>query len=107
MIDMPLMPWQSRFLTQLLAEDDQGHWASPEACLLVPRQNGKSYVLAARILAGLFLTGERLITYTAHRVDTGLEVFNLVDQLARSHPDLERMIKATTRTGGKETITMR
>lgn len=107
MINMPLMPWQERFLVQLLAENRLGHWAAPEACLLVPRQNGKSYVLAARILAGLFLTGEELITYTAHRVDTALEVFNLVDRLARSHPDLEAQIKSTVRTGGKETLHMR
>src|SRR6185312_1496954 len=104
---MPLLPWQSRFLDQMLAENDQGQWAANEVCLIVPRQNGKSYVLAARILAALFLTCEELITYTAHRVDTALEVFNLVDRLARTHPDLEKLIKSTTRTGGKETITMR
>src|SRR6185312_10924040 len=102
MIKLPLLPWQSRFLDQMLAENDQGQWAANEVCLIVPRQNGKSYVLAARILAALFLTGEELITYTAHRVDTALEVFNLVDRLARTHPDLEKLIKSTTRTGGKE-----
>jgi phage terminase large subunit-like protein len=107
MVGMPMLPWQSRFLDQMLAENDQGMWAASEVALIVPRQNGKSYVLAARILASLFLTGEDLITYTAHRVDTALEVFNLVDRLARSHPDLEKMMKSTTRTGGKETITMR
>ena len=106
MIDMPMLPWQSRFLDQMLAERADGRWAASEVCLIVPRQNGKSYVLAARILAGLFLTGEELITYTAHRVDTALEVFNLVDRLARSHPELRRLVKRTTRTGGKETVEM-
>jgi hypothetical protein len=106
MLDMPMLPWQTRYLQQMLGETATGTWAAPETCLIVPRQNGKSYLLAARILAGLFLVGEELITYTAHRVDTALEVFNLVDRLARSHPETRRQIKRTTRTGGKETLEM-
>lgn len=104
MLGMPLLPWQTRFLSQLFGENDQGKWAASEACLIVPRQNGKSYIMAARVLAGLFLLNEDLITYTAHRVDTALEVFNVVDRLARSHPSTARLIKRTARTGGKETL---
>jgi phage terminase large subunit-like protein len=104
MLGMPLYPWQRRFLVQLFAEDDHGKWAAPQACLIVPRQNGKSYLMAAVIMAKLFLFNEQLITFTAHRVDTALEVFNLVDQLARSHPATRKRILRTRRAGGKEAI---
>jgi phage terminase large subunit-like protein len=104
LLGMPMLPWQARYLTQMLGETTAGVWAAPECCLVVPRQNGKSHLLAARILAGLFLVGEELITYTAHRVDTALEIFNYVDRLARSHPDTKKQIRRTTRTGGKETL---
>jgi phage terminase large subunit-like protein len=104
MVGMPLLPWQERFLEQMLGETEAGSWAASEVGLLVPRQNGKSFLMAARILAGLFLVGESLITYTAHRVDTALEIFNLVDRLARSHPETKRRIRRTQRAQGKETI---
>lgn len=104
MLHMPLFPWQERFLAQLFSETAQGKWAAPQACLLVPRQNGKSYLMAAVVLAKLFLFGENLITFTAHRVDTALEVFNLVDQLARDCSATRKRILRTRRSGGKETI---
>lgn len=104
LVGMPLLPWQVRFLTQMLGETAEGTWAAPQVGLIVPRQNGKSYLLAARVLAGLFLVKEGLITYTAHRVDTALEVFNLVDRLARSSPEIKRRLKRTARAQGKECI---
>jgi phage terminase large subunit-like protein len=107
LVHMPMLPWQTRFLTQMLAETHAGRWAAPEVALIVPRQNGKSYVIAARVLVGLFLVGERLITYTAHRVDTALEVFNLVDQIILDCPETAALHKRTTRTGGKETIELK
>jgi phage terminase large subunit-like protein len=104
LVGMPMLPWQARFLQQMLGETSAGRWAAPEVGLVVPRQNGKTYVLAARVLVGLFLVGEELITYTAHRVDTALEVFNLVDRLIQNCPDTKALHKRTLRTQGKEAI---
>lgn len=61
-------------LEQALAEDRWGKWSAFEVGLDVPRQNGKSAILEARILAGLFLFDEPLIVYCSHLFDTSVEV---------------------------------
>jgi len=73
-VGLHLDPWQSLVLDHALAEDDAGKWSSFEVGLDVARQNGKSAVLEARILAGLFLFDEALIVYSAHLFDTSVEV---------------------------------
>lgn len=71
---MVLDPWQELCLEVALGEVD-GAWAAAEVGVLVPRQNGKGEILAARELAGLFVFDERLILHSAHEFKTAREAF--------------------------------
>lgn len=72
-----LKPWQRMILYKWMAleknADGRWIWANPEAGLLVPRQNGKSELLIARIVGGMIFLGEALI-YTAHSDKTVDEI---------------------------------
>jgi len=71
---MVLDPWQELCLDVALG-DIGGEWAATEVKLIVPRQNGKGEILAARELAGLFAFEEQLITHSAHEFKTAREAF--------------------------------
>lgn len=72
-----LLLWQRMVLYKWMAveQDAEGNWkwVNPEAGLLVPRQNGKSELLIARIIGGMIFLGEALI-YTAHSDKTVEEI---------------------------------
>jgi hypothetical protein len=71
---MVLDPWQELCLEVALG-DVGGEWAATEVGVIVPRQNGKGEILAARELAGLFVFHERLILHSAHEFKTAREHF--------------------------------
>lgn len=64
-----LLPWQKAIIYRWMAleqgDDGKWYWANPEAGLLVPRQNGKTEIIIARIIGGMIFMGEAII-YTAH-----------------------------------------
>lgn len=65
-----LLPWQKSIIYRWLAvywddEQERWLWSNPKAGLLVPRQNGKTEIIIARIIGGMIFMGEALI-YTAH-----------------------------------------
>lgn len=63
-----LLPWQKSILYRWMAVeliDGEWKWVNPECGLLVPRQNGKSELLIARIIGGMVFLGESIV-YTAH-----------------------------------------
>lgn len=72
-----LLPWQKAIIYRWLAvyENDEGKWmwSNPKAGLLVPRQNGKTEIIIARIIGGMVFMSEALI-YTAHSDKTVDEV---------------------------------
>ncbi len=63
------VPWEKAILYRWLAvhqdEDGSWKWSNPKAGLLVPRQNGKTEIIIARIIGGIIFMSEALI-YTAH-----------------------------------------
>ena len=67
------LQWQKSILRRWMARDDEDKWANQTAGLIVPRQNGKSWLAEARILGGMIFMGEHLI-YTAHQVSTVDEI---------------------------------
>lgn len=80
-------------------------WTSPEVGLELSRQNGKSLILYARALAGLFLFGSRLIIYSAHKGEAAMEAFGIIEDLIMSTPELKREVAGRpSRTNGKEQI---
>lgn len=73
-----LLPWQKAIVYRWLAvywseEEKRWKWSNPKAGLLVPRQNGKTEIIIARIIGGMIFMDEALI-YTAHSDKTVDEV---------------------------------
>lgn len=89
--------WQQHVLRVSLGERDDGKWSAFEVGLVVPRQNGKTEILAARMLAGLFLLDERLIVYSAHEFKAARETFYRVKSLVENCPSLMRRVKGGDR----------
>lgn len=92
-VGLHLDPWQQLVLDHALAEDDRGRWSAFEVGLCVPRQNGKSAVLEARILAGMFLFDEELIIYSAHLYDTATEVLRRLEGLIDGSEWMRKRVK--------------
>jgi len=78
-----LLPWQKAILYRWMAveKDDDGNWVwvNDDCGLLVPRQNGKTELLIARIIGGMIFLGEALI-YTAQSDKTVAEIKRRVQQ---------------------------
>lgn len=72
-----LLPWQKNILRRWMAliqdEDGRWIWANPDCGLSVPRQNGKTEIIIARIIGGVIFLNEALI-YTAHTDKTVTEI---------------------------------
>ncbi len=72
-----LLDWEKAIIYRWMAvyQDDEGNWmwSNPKAGLLVPRQNGKTEILIARVIGGMIFMNEALI-YTAHSDKTVDEV---------------------------------
>jgi len=91
-----LDPWEADVLRDSLNERDRsGRWSALEVGLVVPRQNGKGAIIEARQLAALFLTGDDVIIYSAHKFRTAKTMYRRIRDLIRNTPDLHRL------TGGK------
>lgn len=95
---------QRLLLDTLLAEDEHGHWAAFEACVICARQNLKTVALQALALADLFLLDAHLIVWTAHLFDTAQEAFRDLVNLVDGAPHLSRQVKHVHRARGDEGI---
>lgn len=99
-----LDPWQRYVLDHGLGERPDGKWAAREVACWVPRQNGKGAVIEARVLAGLFLFGERRILWSAHEYKTAQEGFLRIRELIQSAPDFDRLVKRYWEGSGEQGI---
>jgi hypothetical protein len=99
--------WQQHVLEIGLGERSDGSWAAMEVAVIVPRQNGKNEILAARELAGIVLFKDDLITHSAHRADTTLEQFRKMEQLAEELPEFRVLVKRISRVNGHEAIELK
>lgn len=81
MAKKPLEPWQRESVDLLMSYRADGRWACRNYCEWVARQNGKGGIGEARTLAGFFVLGEELITWTAHEYKTAHEAFRRIKKL--------------------------
>lgn len=102
-----LDPWQRLVLDKFLGYRRDGKWSCPTCLLVVPRQNGKGEVLVVRMLAGLFLFGEKLITYTAHEFKTAQEHFRRIATVVETTPELAAMVERIRYAHGSEGIELK
>lgn len=94
--------WQ-RLVFEACLGRQEGRWAAFECAVIVPRQNGKSLLLAVRELAGILCFGERLVIHSAHEWRTVAEQFRLTLDLVEGSP-LRRYLRRVRRTGGEECL---
>lgn len=99
---LTLDPWQQSILTDS-SRTVGGHWSAFEVAAIVPRQNGKSYLVVARALAGALLYGERLIIYSAHEYRTAQETWRLMRDICESD-HIGRYVKRIRMMAGGEVI---
>lgn len=99
-----LDPWQRFVLEHGLGERPDGKWAAREVACFVPRQNGKGAIIEARVLAGLFLFGERRILWSAHEYKTAQEGFLRIRELIQNAPDFDRLVKRYWEGSGEQGI---
>lgn len=100
----PLDPWQCDVMTDGLGEQADGQWAATEVALIVPRQNGKGTCLEAKGLHALYLSGSRLILWSAHEFKTAREGFLRVRDLITNCDDLRKRVRAVRVSHGEEGI---
>lgn len=81
-----------------------GKWAAFEAVVFTPRQNLKTEFCIARILAGLFVFGERYVVYSAHQVKTTSKTFRRLRRAIEQNPRLGGRIARVSNRIGAETI---
>ena len=86
------MPWQAMVIDDWLGLRADRRWAARDTGVAVGRQSGKSILGVLRILGGLYLLREELIVYTAHQVDTAMEIFERVVTLIEHNADLRRRL---------------
>lgn len=66
---MTLLPWQQLVLKRWLAEDEDGNFTNLDCGLSVPRQNGKTALIVARIIYGIIFRKAQGL-FTAQKQDT-------------------------------------
>lgn len=81
-----LLPWQKATLDEWLECDDAGRLTRKSCSLIVPRRNGKTALLLARMLFGLYVLGERRVNYTAQDNRTAFETFESMCDLVERGP---------------------
>jgi hypothetical protein len=106
-LKIDLMEWQKFALINTHKIKADGRWASPINCIVVARQNGKSFLQQIRILGGLFLWDEQLQIGSAHRLSTSLEQFRAMVQIIDGNDDLRKQVKKIRwQHGGEEIETL-
>jgi phage terminase large subunit-like protein len=103
-IGVEMMPWQKFALIHTHKVKPDGRWATPVNCIVVARQNGKSFLQQVRILGGLFLWKEPLQIGSAHRLATSLEQFRQLVSLIESNDSLSKQVKRIRWAHGAEEI---
>jgi phage terminase large subunit-like protein len=98
------MPWQKWLAEHSLKYKSDGRWAHPISVAMLPRQNGKSTYMLARIAMGLFHWEEPLQIASAHRLVTSLEQFRQLVGMIESHDDLAKRVKRIRWQHGAEEL---
>jgi phage terminase large subunit-like protein len=98
-----LLPWQKLLAMEMHRVKPDGRWYHNEVGVIIARQNGKSTFMQLRILAGMFLWGERLQVHTAHKLTTSSEIFWKIDEIIQANEQLvTRFVKKYETKGSQE-----
>lgn len=107
-VGFTLDPWQELILRDSLHRDDSNLWRTPHVGVVVPRQSGKSELLVARQMFGLFmLPDEKLIMSSAHLFDTARESFQKMLARIDDNIELRSRVARVDTAHGKEGIELK
>jgi len=106
-IGLPLLPWQSYVLNDLLTIDKNKQFIRKTALVLCARQNGKSHLARMRILGGLFLFNERNHVIISSARAMALTTFREVVDAIEAAPQLKAQLKQVKYTNGSEAIILK
>ena len=101
---LPPDPEQQLVLDQVFAFERDGSPSAFEVGIIAPRQNLKTATLKMINIGWLFLTEERLVTWSSHEFKTTVEAFRDMIELIESTPHLDREVKSIQRGNGDECI---
>ena len=91
---LPPDPEQQLVLDQVFAFERDGSPSAFEVGIIAPRQNLKTATLKMINIGWLFLTKERLVTWSSHEFKTTVEAFRDMIELIESTPHLDREVKS-------------
>ena len=102
---MILDPWQSDILDDWMSTSPSGKWICKTCGGSVPRQNGKTGLVAGRSEAGMIMYNEQVL-YTAHLQKTATETFEEMAGFFDT-PKLRKYIKDIKTALGREQIILK
>ena len=106
-IGLPLLPWQSYVLNDMLTIDKNKQFIRKSNLLLTSRQQGKSHLARMRILGGLFLFNERNHVIISSSRSMALTSFREVAEAIEATPELNKELKAIRYANGNEAIVLK
>ena len=100
-------PWQKLFLDHAMGRDAKGRMTCTQACLSVPRQNGKNAIIEMVELFQMVVLG-RSIVHTAHEVRTARAAFQRIAGFFENpdYPELSGMVDFIRRANGQEEVAL-
>ena len=105
-IGMPLLPWQHYVLEDMLSVDSEGNFMRKSNLLLCARQVGKTHLARMRILAGLFIFGEKNILAMSSNRNMALDTFRQVANTIEDNEFLKAQVRQIRYANGQESITL-
>lgn len=104
-VGLELLPWQKWLAIQAHKyHPETDRWAHPLISVVIARQQGKTTMMKARILMGLFEWKDPLQIGTAHRLTTSLETFRDLVNVIEGNDELSRRVKRIRWAHGSEEI---
>lgn len=106
-IGTPPMPWQIDNVLAILRMNADGTWTHPDACIICPRQNGKSEILLLVCLYGLFVRGENIV-FSTQQWKTARKLAIRFRAMIKARPDLwGRLACPPTLSQGQSIVTLK
>lgn len=97
------MPWQCNEINAINATNPDGSWTHSDAILIVPRQNGKSLIVALIVIYRIFILGQNVL-FTAQQWDTAKELWEQTWKIVKSKRFLLKLVTSHTCSQGRGTI---
>ena len=88
-----LFPWQKYIARDFLSVDSEGAWIKKTSGIIISRQNGKTFLIAMRIIAGLFLWGEKSVIGMSSVRDQAEDTFRLVCEIVDRNDFLRDQVR--------------